>query len=103
MADDARRDSVVVQAVHVASGREISWSDTLVQRLEDRVDDIREAIVAGAQAVAADAERMTLTNGWQVDEISATFGVTLTADARVLVSRAGAEATFEVTVTLRRS
>jgi hypothetical protein len=40
--------------------------------------------------------------GWNLGEISASFGVTLTAEAGALITKASAAATFEVVVTFRR-
>ena len=98
---EAVADGVVVQVVEVAGGREISWGDGAVERLRDRLSDVQAAVVAGVRAVAA-----TVTpdlSGWEVAELQAKFGVTLTAEAGVVVSRATTGATFEVTVTLRRA
>jgi hypothetical protein len=93
-------DGVVVQVVELAGGREISWHDGAVERLRDRLSDVQAAVVAGVRAVAAD---MTPDlSGWEVAELQAKFGVTLNAEAGVVVSRATTGATFEVTVTLRR-
>ncbi|MEO3747961.1 CU044_2847 family protein [Plantactinospora sp. B5E13] len=95
-------ESVVVQVVDVEQGREISWGSGVVEKLRDRVGDIQNAIVAAARAIDLNPDRLPSRQNWQVDEISATFGVTLTTEAGVILSRAGTEATFEVTVTLRR-
>ncbi len=94
-------DSVVVQVVDVAGGREISWGDGAVERLRDRLSDVQAAVVAGVRAVAANVTPDL--SGWEVAELQAKFGVTLTAEAGVVVSRATTGATFEVTVTLRRA
>ncbi|MEE6263136.1 CU044_2847 family protein [Plantactinospora sonchi] len=95
-------ESVVVQVVDVDQGREITWGSSVVEKLRDRVGDIQNAIVAAAQAIDLNPDRLPSRQNWQVDEVSATFGVTLTTEAGVILSRAGTEATFEVTVTLRR-
>jgi hypothetical protein len=95
-------DSVSVQVVDVADGRQISWGSAAVERLNDRLTDVRAAIVAGANAINIDFDGLPAQPGWQVNEVSATFGVTLTAEAGVVLSKASMEATFEVTVTLQR-
>jgi hypothetical protein len=41
--------------------------------------------------------------GWRLDNVSASFGVTLTAEAGALLSKASAGATFDVTVTYKRA
>ncbi|GAA1543807.1 hypothetical protein GCM10009827_074440 [Dactylosporangium maewongense] len=100
MSDAVVADGVVVQVVEVGGGREISWGDNAVERLRDRLGDVQSAVVAGVRAVAANVTPDL--SGWEVAELQAKFGVTLTAEAGVVVSRATTGATFEVTVTLRR-
>ncbi|MEU8663820.1 CU044_2847 family protein [Actinoplanes philippinensis] len=103
MSDAEIPGSVVVQVVDVADGREISWNNGLVERLKDRAADVRSAIVAGAQAINADVNELPTADGWRIKELSATFGITLSAEAGVVLSRASAESTFEVTVTIERA
>ncbi|MEU4623655.1 CU044_2847 family protein [Actinoplanes sp. NPDC023801] len=103
MADQEIPGSVVVQVVDVSEGREISWNSSLVERLKDRAADVRSAIIAGAQAINADVNDLPTAEGWQIKELSATFGITLSAEAGVVLSRASAESTFEVTVTIERA
>ncbi|MEV0900535.1 CU044_2847 family protein [Actinoplanes sp. NPDC049802] len=95
-------DSVSVQVVDVSSGRQISWGGNAVERLSDRLGDVRAAIIAGAGAINIDFDTLPAQHGWEVGEVSATFGVTLAAEAGVVLSKAAMEATFEVTVTLQR-
>lgn len=95
-------EAVVVQVVDVASGREISWGSTAVEKLRDRVGDVQVAILAGTQAIGSDLDRLPALSHWNVAELSATFGVTLSVGAGVVLSRASGEATFEVTVTFKR-
>lgn len=95
--------NVLVQIVETDGGREIAWGGNVTDRLRDRIDELRAAVVAGAQVVNADLDQLPEQPNWRVSELSATFGVTLTADAGVLLSRAGAQATFEVTVTFSRT
>ncbi|MFC5003093.1 CU044_2847 family protein [Dactylosporangium cerinum] len=100
MSEAAVAEGVVVQVVELTGGREISWGDGTVERLRDRLSDVQSAIVAGVRAVAANVTPDL--SGWEVAELQAKFGVTLNAEAGVVVSRATTGATFEVTVTLRR-
>jgi hypothetical protein len=92
----------LVKVVEVRSGREIAWGDGLTERLGERVDDVRQAVFDGVGAVAASLEDLPAAGGWRPAEVSATFGIALVAEAGVVLSRASAEATFEVTVTFRR-
>jgi hypothetical protein len=93
---------VLVQVVDVGSGREISWGSNVADRLDARFDDIGRAIRAGVRAVSVGLVDLPVAREWQVGEVSAKFGITLTAEAGVLLSRAGAETAFEVAVTFRR-
>lgn len=97
-----RSGQVLVQVVDVQAGREIGWGTNLAEELGKRLDDIRTAITAGATTVANSLGGLPSTQGWTLGELSASFGVTLTAEAGVLLSRASAEATFEVKITFQR-
>lgn len=94
-------DNVLVQVVSVDGNREISWSSSVSDQLSDRLDDIHRAIVAGAAAIADSIHDLPHPEHWKLGEVSASFGVTLTAEAGVILSKASAGATFEVQVTFR--
>jgi Trypsin-co-occurring domain 1 len=93
---------VLVQVVPVENGREISWGSNKVQNLADRLEDIKNAIASGAAAVADSLEALPRKSGWQVKEVSGAFGLSLAAEAGVILTRVSAETTFEVTVTFER-
>jgi hypothetical protein len=94
---------ILVQVVpEVAVGREISWGSSAAERLEERLDDVRRAIEAGASAVSKSLGALPAATNWRLEEVSATFGVTLTAEAGVLLSKASAGATFEIAVKYER-
>lgn len=95
-------EKVLVQVVPVDEGREIGWGSSTAELLQNRLEDIRSAISEGAKAVADSLEGLPGAKGWQLGEVSAKFGVTLTAEAGVILSRASAGATFEVTVLFKR-
>jgi Trypsin-co-occurring domain 1 len=95
-------ERVFVQVVPVNDGREIGWGSNVAEQLEARLADIRNAIAAGAKAVADSLGDLPTTQGWKLAEVSAAFGVTLTAEAGVILTRATAGATFEVTVLYQR-
>ncbi|MDX2527011.1 CU044_2847 family protein [Streptomyces europaeiscabiei] len=101
--DNVASPKVLVQVVELESGREISWGSNVAETLRNRLNDIREAIRAGADSVSSSLGDLPRQNGWEVGEVSASFGITLTAEAGVILSKASTEATFEVTVTFRRS
>jgi hypothetical protein len=101
--DDEQEAPVLVQVEVVEAGREIAWGANLADQLGNRLDDIRRAIQAGAGAVATSIGDLPRADGWRLGEVSASFGVTLTAEAGVILSKASAGATFEVTVTYQRN
>jgi hypothetical protein len=53
--------------------------------------------------VAKSLQSLAAPEGWRLGEVSASFGITLTAEAGVIVSKASAGATFEVSVTFTRA
>lgn len=93
---------VLVQVVPVDEGREIGWGSNVAEQLGDRAEDIRRAIAVGAETVADSLAGLPGTEGWRLGEVSASFGVTLTAESGVILSKASAGATFEVTLTYQR-
>jgi hypothetical protein len=94
---------VLVQVVPGAeAGREIGFGANIAEQLEGRLDDIRRAIASGANAVANSLGSLPSARDWQLDSVSASFGITLTAEAGALLSKASAGATFDVTVTYGR-
>ena len=95
---------VLIQVVpDIESGREIGSAASLAEQLEGRLDDVRQAIQAGASAVAQSLPGLPAAEGWAIGDVSASFGVTLTAEAGVFITKVSAGATFEVTVTLRKA
>jgi hypothetical protein len=93
---------VQVIDVEAAANREITFGKTLAEGLGSRADDIRKAIEAGSESVAKSLKSLVSPEGWGLDEVSASFGITLTAETGVIVSKASAGATFEVSVTFTR-
>ncbi|MEV0184707.1 CU044_2847 family protein [Streptomyces sp. NPDC050625] len=70
--------------------------------LAERSAELREAIVS-ASAIAQDSlAEIEPRNGWRVSSVQVVFGVTLAAEAGVILSKASAEASFEVTLTVDR-
>jgi hypothetical protein len=97
-----RPGPVFVQVVEVDVEGDIGWRDNLAEQLGDRSEDIRHAIAAGAKAVTDSLPQLPGAQGWKMKEVSASFGVTLTAEAGAILSKASAGATFEVNVTYQR-
>lgn len=100
---DSDSTEILVQVVPQAeAGREIGWGTNVAEKLEGRMDDVRRAVESGSSAVASSVEGLPAPTGWRISEVSASFGVTLTAEAGALVSKAGGAATFEVAITFSR-
>jgi hypothetical protein len=96
--------SVLVHVVaDVEDRRQIRWDVNVAERLQDRIDDVRRAVTMSASAIADSLPTLAATEGWRLGEVSATFGVSLTAEAGVIISKAEAGATFEVGVTFTRA
>jgi len=94
---------ILVQVVPGAvAGREIGWGTNVAEQLESRLDDIRRAIASGATAVARSLDSLPRAPDWQLDNVAASVGITLTAEAGALLSKASAGATFDVTITYKR-
>ena len=79
-------DTVLVQVVPVESGREIGWGSSTVEAFRDRLSDVREAVVSGARAVADSLPGLSVAEGWQLGEVSGSFGICLTAEAGVILT-----------------
>jgi hypothetical protein len=103
LVDEQGSEQVLVQVFQVESGEEISWQEHLAERLQERLADIRAAIVAGSETISQSLTSLASAEGWQLGEVSASFGITLTAEAGVILSKAAAGATFEVTITFTRN
>jgi Trypsin-co-occurring domain 1 len=96
-------DRVLVQVVPVESGREIGWGSSRVEALGGRLEEVREAVMSGARAVADSLPGLPAAEGWRLGEVSGSFGICLTAEGGVvLMAKASAAVTFEVTVTFQR-
>ncbi len=100
--NDRSNGDVWVPVVKVSSRREIGWNGNVSAPLEDRLPEIQHGIAAGTQMVAGTLGGLHGPKGWCINEVSASFGITLAAEAGVIVSKASAEATLDVTVTFTR-
>jgi hypothetical protein len=71
--------------------------------LSARIDDLRHAIGEGTRTVAESLPELASPTGWRLNEVTASFGIALTAEAGVILSKASAATTFDVTVTFART
>ncbi|UIX33242.1 CU044_2847 family protein [Streptomyces sp. GQFP] len=95
--------TVLVQVASLDGNRQIRSNTALPEALSGRVDDIRAAMRVGGESVLAGADALPADEKWRLSELSAKFGITLTAEAGVIVSKATAGCTFEVTLTFQRT
>jgi hypothetical protein len=102
MSEPVLADKVLVQVVPVEAGREIGWGSSQVEAFRDRLSDVREAVVAGARAVADSLPELPSADGWRLGEVSGSFGICLTAEGGVILTKASVGVTFEVCVTFQR-
>ncbi|WP_326686496.1 hypothetical protein OIE63_04685 [Streptomyces sp. NBC_01795] len=96
---------VRVETVELDSrgGRQIGSRTRASAPLDGRSEEIQQAIVQ-ASALAQDSlARVPERGGWSVRSAEVTFGLTLAAEAGVILSKASAEASFEVTLTVERT
>jgi hypothetical protein len=78
---------VQVVDMDIATDRKITFGKRVAEALGDWRDDIRGAIEVGSQAVAESLKSLLSPEGWRLEEVSASFGITLTAKASVIVSK----------------
>jgi hypothetical protein len=91
---------VLIQVV-AEEGREIGWGQNRAERLEARAGDIRAGVETAARMVADSITTLPEPEAWKLCEVTASFGITLTAEAGVLISKVAAGATFEVSLTFK--
>ncbi|ONI78234.1 hypothetical protein BWI15_01775 [Kribbella sp. ALI-6-A] len=101
---EGNTDRVYVEVLPAPGGdRQIRGGDKRVlELLEQRAADIRDAMTSGAQTVANGLRELTSPEGWQIGEVSAAFGVSLTAEGGMVITKAGVGATLEITVSFVR-
>ncbi|WP_308402444.1 CU044_2847 family protein [Streptomyces sp. AC550_RSS872] len=80
-------------------GSRVRQSASLADREDELRDAIRQASTIAQDSLAQVPER----HGWSVTGMEVTFGITLAAEAGVILSKASAEASFEVTLTVERT
>ena len=101
MMGEVASDDVFVQVVDVSSGQEIAWHEPFAEKLSDRLADVRTRDRGGFGDRRSEPAEVDATEGWRLAEVSASFGVTLSAEASILVSKASGSSTFEISVSFR--
>jgi Trypsin-co-occurring domain 1 len=102
MSEPGPADEVLVQVLPVDGDREIGWGSSRVAVFRDRLGDVREAVVSGVRAVADGLDGLPSAEGWRLHQVSGSFGVSLTAEGGMILMKATAGTTFEITVTFQR-
>jgi len=89
-------------ALDGAGGRQIGPRSRTTTLLKDRHDDIEAAVAEAAAVLQASAAKLDDSHSWRIKTVEAKFGLTLTAEAGIILSKASAEASFEVTISIER-
>lgn len=95
---------MLVETVQLDSSgsRQIASKARATALLRDRRAEI-EAAVREASSIAQEAAASTDDRkGWRVKTVEAQFGLMIGAEAGVIVSKASADASFQITVTIER-
>jgi hypothetical protein len=97
--------NVRIETVQVDSSgmRQIGARARTTSLLKDRRNDIETAVREASTIVQDSASKLDDKVGWHVASIEAKFGLVLTAEAGAIISRASAEASFEITIKIERS
>lgn len=93
----------LVKVIDVGDGREIAWGGGATEKLQGRIGDVQQAVAEGVKAVSSSLPSLATVEGWHIDEVEASFGVSLVAEAGVVLTKVSGEATFEVKVAFRRA
>lgn len=93
---------VLVETLQIDSypSRQIGPKTRTTALLQDRRQDIEEAVCQASEIVQDSVAKVEGKGGWHIKSLEAKFGLTLGVEAGVILSRASAEASFEVTITI---
>lgn len=98
------QDNVRVETIELDSAgtRQIRQRGHTTALLRDRANDIEAAVQEASAIVQDSVAKVQDKDGWQMKSVEVKFGLVLAAEAGVVLSRASAEASFEVTLTIER-
>jgi len=82
--------------------RQIGQRSRTTALLRDKADDIESAVREASAIVQGSVAKVQDKDGWKMKSVEVKFGLVFTAEAGVVLSRASAEASFEVTLTIER-
>ncbi|ONK12593.1 CU044_2847 family protein [Streptomyces sp. MP131-18] len=83
--------------------RQIGARSRSSELLGDRAADVQAAIVQASDIARRALAQTPARDGWGVSSVEVTFGLTLAAEAGIILSKASAEASIEVTLTVERT
>ncbi|MFC5219847.1 CU044_2847 family protein [Streptomyces coerulescens] len=105
MADQYAPSLVRIETVETDGNgsRQISNRTRRSAPLAERADEVREAIQQATVLAQDSLAQVPERHGWAVSSVQVAFGLTLAAEAGVILSKASAEASLEVTLTVERA
>ncbi|GAB3965552.1 CU044_2847 family protein [Plantactinospora veratri] len=83
--------------------RQIGPNRRLTTLLQERADDIGTAVRDISRMLRESVESEPEESGFRVSTVTSTFGLSLATSGGVVVTRASAEVSFEVTLTIERA
>jgi Trypsin-co-occurring domain 1 len=89
--------------LELSGTRQIRSRTHTTELLQDRREDIEAAVREASTIIQNSVAKVEDKAGWSIKRLEAKFGLTLAAEAGVILSKASAEASFEVTVTIERA
>lgn len=99
-APEVRVETVAIDA---AGSRQIGSRTRTSDLLTERAAEVQEAIAQASALAQESLAQAPRRDGWSIASAEVTFGLTLGAEAGVILSKASAEASFEVTLTVERT
>jgi hypothetical protein len=94
---------VEVVDLDASGGRQINAISRATTSLTERSQEIKEAITQASDVAQEALAKMAPRGGWAVSHLEVTFGLTLAAEAGVILSKASADASFEVKLTIEKA
>ena len=91
-----------IQLTDVQSGREIGWREGVADSLTSRSADIQEAVRTATEILVQTHLDAAPRAGWRVEQLTAQFSLTMTAEGSLIVAKGTASGTLDITVTLKR-
>lgn len=99
-APEVRVETVALDA---QGARQIASRQRTTAALDERADEVRQAIVQASAIAQQSLDQVPQHEAWKVTSMEVAFGLTLGAEASVILSKASAEASFTITLTVERS